>query len=225
MKRISGYIISLVAIILALPAQAQEDAGAAIPASPADTIIIEPGLRIGFNLVRPLMVFPFPSRYGFESVADLNISPDYFAVAEGGFSRRNLDEPDYHLTERGMFLRIGADRSLYNHLNDVIALGARLGFSVYSREASHIIGRDPYWGSFTGSLPADTFFSQWAEVVLVLKTEVFTNFFLGWNLRGKVLLAGRHDRHMEDRYVPGFGEGTTNSIAGFDFYMYYRIPL
>jgi hypothetical protein len=223
MQRIPGYIIILFALIVALPMQAQVNAGQG-GQSAADTLM-QPGLRIGVNIVRPLMVFPAPSRFGIEAVADYNFSQNYFAVAEGGVSRRSLDEPGYNLIERGVFFRIGADRPLYTYYNDVIAIGGRLGFSTFNRKAPHIIGYDPYWGSFTGSLPVETFFSHWAEVVLALKTEVFTNFFLGWNIRGKMLLAGRNDRHLEERYIPGFGEGNTNTIAGFDFYIYYRIPL
>jgi hypothetical protein len=222
MQRISGYLVILFALLFAIPGQAQINTGEGDLA--ADTLM-RPGLRIGVNIVRPLLIFPVPSRFGIEGVADFNIRQDLFAVAEAGVSRRNLDEPGYNLIERGVFLRIGADRALYSYHNDVIAIGGRLAFSTFSRKAPHIIGHDSYWGSFTGSLPAETFFSNWAEVVLVLKTEVFTNFFLGWNIRGKVHLAGKDDRHLEERYIPGFGEGNSNVIAGFDFYIYFRIPL
>ncbi len=224
MKRIFLYIISLLAIFLILPVKAQEspDAGEDMP---PPEVVLDPGLRIGLNLVRPLMVFPLPSRFGIESVLDYNISPEYFVVAEAGVSRRSLNEPSYKLIERGAFMRIGADRNLYNHYNDVIAIGARLGFSLYERGAPRIFGEDPYWGSITGSLPPSVFFRQWAEVVLVLKTEIFTNILLGWNMRGKLLLPGRDDSHMAEFYIPGFGESSVNATAGFDFYIYYRIPL
>ncbi len=190
----------------------------------ADTLP-EPGLRIGFNLVRSMMVFAEPSRFGLEAVADYNLGPDWFAAAEGGFSRRFIEEPDYRLNENGFFLRFGADRNFHNHLNEVIGLGARLGFSLYNRGAPFLEVEENYWGDFSGSLPAETFFRQWAEVVLTLKTEIFSNVFLGWSLRGKVLLFGSGDRHMDDRYIPGFGSSNVNSTAGFDFYIYYRIPL
>jgi hypothetical protein len=182
------------------------------------------GLRLGVNLVRPLMVFPVPSRFGMEVVADYNITPKYFAVAEGGFSGRWLDEPAYRLRENGIFFRAGADRNFYNRANDVISLGARAGFSAYNREAPFIRIDDGYWGAHTGSLSTTTFFRQWAEVTIGLKTELFSNVFLGWNMRGKVLLFDSGDRHLGNRYIPGFGSGTGIAAAGFDFYIYYRIP-
>jgi hypothetical protein len=184
----------------------------------------ESGLRIGVNVVRPLMMFSAPSRFGLEFVGDINAGPNYFLVAEAGFSRRLLEEPSYHLQENGIFLRIGGERNFYNHLNDVIALGGRIGFSTYNRSAPSIIVEGVYWDDFMGSLPTDTFFKQWAEVVLTLKTEVFSNLFLGWNLRGKLLLLDRKDIHLDNRYIPGFGASSVTTAAGFDFYIYYRIP-
>jgi hypothetical protein len=224
MIRISGYIISLLAILLVVPVMAQSNADLAETDVQLETPV-ETGLRIGFNLVRPLMVFPVPSRFGMEAVADYNIGHDYFAVAEAGFSNRGLNEPTYHLQEKGMFLRFGADRNLYNHFNDVIGVGARLGVSIYDRGAPLINVEDGYWGDYSGTLATDTFFRQWAEVIFVIKAEIFSNFFLGWNLRGKILLFDGGDRYLDDRYIPGFGAGTSNSTAGFDFYIYYRIPL
>jgi hypothetical protein len=219
MIRISLYIISLLSSFMTLSLAAQPAGEDYVP--PPET---ESGLRIGVNVVRPLMIFPVPSRFGLEFVGDINAGPNYFLVAEAGFSRRVLNEPAYHLQENGIFLRIGGERNFYNHLNDVIALGGRIGFSTYNRSAPSILVEGVYWDDFMGSLPTDTFFKQWAEVVLTLKTEVFANLFLGWNLRGKLLLFDRKDIHLDNRYIPGFGASSVTTAAGFDFYIYYRIP-
>ncbi|MFP4365792.1 MAG: DUF6048 family protein [Bacteroidales bacterium] len=224
MIRISGYIISIGFLMLLSPAFAQTEEDDQPLLVPPDTLY-EPALRIGLNLVRPSVVFVEPSRFGLEAVADYNLDQEYFAVAEGGFSRRYLDEPSYNLKENGIFIRIGADRNFYHYLNDVIAVGARLGASVYERKAPLISVEGGYWDEYSGSLGSDTFFRQWAEVVVTLKTEIFSNIFVGWNLRGKLLLFDKKDRYMQDRYIPGFGGGTANSKAGFDFYIYYRFPL
>ena len=213
--QISGYIISLL-MLATVPAFAQTDT---IPRT------VTRGLRIGVNVVRPLLTYIEPSRFGLEAMADYNIGLDYFAVAEAGYSERSLDKPSYRMEERGMFMRIGADRNFYKQFDDVIGVGARLGFSSFTRSVPFISAEENYWGEFTGSLPDGTFFKQWAEVVFVLKTEIFTNVFLGWNLRGKVLLFDRKDENMNERYIPGFGAGDVNSAASFDFYIYYRFPL
>lgn len=224
MIRISGYIISIGLLLLLFPAIAQTE-GDDQPLLMSPDTIYKPALRIGLNLIRPAMVFVEPSKFGFEAVADYNLDHEYFAVAEGGFSRRYLDEPTYHLQENGIFIRIGADRNFYHYQNDVIAVGARLGASVYERKAPFISAEGGYWDDYRESLGSDTFFRQWAEVVVTLKTEIFSNIFLGWTLRGKLLLFDKKDRYMQDRYIPGFGEGAVNSKAGFDFYIYYRFPL
>lgn len=243
MIRTSGYIISSILLLLltgheAVPAgtrTAREiiiqadilnisvDTDHFIPAI-LDTTL-KAGIRFGFNLARPFLSALDPSTFELEAVADMNLGPKYFAVAEAGLARRNLKEPTYHLRENGIFIRMGADNNFYRQFNDVIAVGARLGFSLYDRAAPSIIADGDYWGEYSGSLSQDTFFKQWAEVVFVLKTEIFRNVYLGWNLRGKVLLFGREDRHMQERYIPGFGIGETNSNLGFDFYIYYRFPV
>jgi hypothetical protein len=215
---ISGFIISLLLILYVAPALAQADT---IP----ERMPPSRGLRIGINLSRPLMTYIEPSRFGLEAMADFNLGYEYFAVAEAGYSFRELTRHSYQLKENGMFIRLGADRNFYTQFDDVIGLGGRLGFSSYNRSAPSIIVHDNYWGGFTGSLSEETFYKQWAEVVIVLKTELFSNFFLGWNLRGKLLLFGKEDRNMNDRYIPGFGSSDVNSTVGFDFYIYYRFPL
>ncbi len=183
-----------------------------------------PGLRIGVNLTLPLMVLPEPAGFGLEAVADYSFNPEYFGVAEAGFSRRHLDDPGYQLRERGFFLRLGGDKNFYQQFNDVIAVGARLGFAAYQRSAPAVSLEPGYWGEYQGGLPADYFFRQWAEVVIVLKTEIFTNIFMGWNLRGKVLFLDKGDKLMDNRHIPGFGTSGSRTNAGFDFYIYYRIP-
>ena len=249
MKRISGFIINIPVLLLVFPALITAGIPGDNPPGLTDTIHVpaampvdmqdvpasvqpgspdrpgySPGLRIGLNVSRPLWTFAEPARFGLEAVADFNMGPEYFIVAESGFSMRDLDEPDYLLKERGMFLRLGADRNFYKEFNDVVGVGARLGFSLFSRTSPFISVEHGYWGEYTGSLPEDTFFKQWLEVVLVLKTEVFSNVYMGWNLRGKLLLFDKGDKYMNERYIPGFGRGTVNSAAGFDFYIYYRIP-
>lgn len=223
MIRISGSTISAIFLLLV----ALEGAAA----EPDDTLSVRAGeshvtgLRFGFNLSRPLWRFAEPARMGFEAVGDFNIGPEYFGVAEAGFSFRDLDEPDYQLRERGVFLRAGGDRGLYRYNGDLIAVGARLGVAAWERAAPGIIVEPGYWGDYTGSLESEFFIRQWAEVVLALKTELFSNIFIGWNIRGKLLLFDRGDRHMNERYIPGFGAGETGSTLGFDFYIYYRFPL
>jgi hypothetical protein len=216
--RTSGFIISLFLLLCITPAPAQTDT---IP----ERMPPSRGLRIGINLIRPLMTYIEPSRFGMEAVADYNLGYEYFAVAEAGYSYRDLEKPSWQLKESGIFIRLGADKNFYAQFDDVIALGGRLGFSSYSRSAPAINVSENYWGGFTGSLAEETFFKQWAEVVIVLKTELFSNVFLGWNLRGKLLLSGKEDRNMNDRYIPGFGSTDVKSTAGFDFYIYYRFPL
>ncbi len=183
-----------------------------------------PGIRIGVNIVRPLMVFPVSSRFGIEGVADFNLGTEYFAVVEGGYSKREYNEPDFNIRESGLFLRLGADKNYYTHFNDVVGLGVRLGFSVFDRKAPFAYVESGYWSDYSGHISSEIFFSQWAEVVAVLKTEVFPNIYMGWNIRGRLLLYNPSDKYVKDRYIPGFGPGDTNSSIGFDFYLYYRIP-
>ncbi len=248
MIRTSGYIISVAIMLLVCPAASQTGTPQSPGGSDSDTlgtgpgnglvqddplfgdadIIPEdyfPGLRIGVNISKPLWTYAEPSRFGMEAMADFNIDHEYFAVAEAGFSMRDLEEPGYQLKEWGMYLRVGGDRNFYRQFNDVIGVGARLGFALYDREASLVTVEPDYWGEYRGELAGDTFFRQWAEVLVVLKTEIFTNVYLGWNLRGKLLFFDKGDKYMEERYIPGFGLATTRSTGGFDFYLSYRFPV
>ncbi len=220
MIRISGFTISLLLLILtgpAVSAQVHDD-----PASGIEDDRYYDGLRLGLNLSLPLWQFVVPEIYGAELVGDFKVGPEYFGVAEAGYSVRKLDEPSYRLHEKGVYLRIGGDKSFYKYNNDIFGVGARLGFSLRDRSAADIFVEQDYWGDYSGALDSGLSFRQWAEVVLVIKAELSSNLFLGWNLRGKVLLFDRGDSHMADRFIPGFGAGDTKSTVGFDFYIYYR---
>ncbi len=222
MTQISGFIISLL-LLLAVPfglAGAPDEDPLELPGTE-----YTPGLRFGFNVSRPLWTFAEPARMGFEIVSDFSLGPEYFGVAEAGYSMRDLDEPSYRLKENGLFLRAGGDRGLYRHNDDLIAVGVRAGVALWERDAPMIFVEQGYWGDYTGSVDSELFIRQWAEVVLALKAELFSNVFIGWNLRGKLLLFDRGDSHMNERYIPGFGVAETSSTLGFDFYLYYRFPL
>ena len=58
-----------------------------------------------------------------------------------------------------------------------------------------------------------------------VKVEVFRNVFLGYNLRFKFAQGFSEDPSLLPYHIPGFGRSDRAERFGFDYYIFYRIPL
>ncbi len=210
MRGISKYIFS---ILLFLPASVFSQNGE-----------YSRGLRIGFDLSSAAILAIEGEGVETAVTADMNITERFFAVADAGYINSVKTGPGYDLSLNAIYMRAGADYNFYRQNNDVVAAGVRYGFSTFSRETTSFMVEEGYWGNYTGTVPERTLGSHWLEAVFSLKTELFSNVFIGWSLRGKVLLSKKDGADMQEWHIPGYGMSNKSSTGGFNFYIFYRIP-
>lgn len=210
MRGISKYIFS---IILLFPVSAFSQNGD-----------YSRGLRIGFDLSSAAILAIEGEGVEAGFTADMNITDRYFAVADAGYINSIKTGPGYELSLNAIYLRAGGDYNFYQQNDDVIAAGVRYGFSTFSQKTGNLMVEQGYWGNYTGTVPEITLGSRWLEGVFSIKTELFSNVFIGWSLRGKVLLSKKDNPDMEEWHIPGYGLSNKSSTGGFNFYIYYRIP-
>jgi len=184
----------------------------------------ERGVRIGFDLSSAALSFMEGEGIDAGFTADMTWGDDYFIIADAGYVNHIRTGPGYELSQDALYTRAGVDYSIYSFENDVIATGFRYGFSTYRHKGKNVLVEDDYWGDYRGIMPANNLRSHWIEGVFSLKTELFADVFIGWTLRGKVLLQRGEEENMEEWHIPGYGLSGQSSTLGFNFYIFYRIP-
>ncbi len=221
MKNTSGYIfrsILLLGIILLFPYHGH-----------AQDTLRTYGPRIGIDLARFAYIFAKPSEVGAAFSADMEIYENIYPVLELGYNSISEQTELFDYTSGGTFLRLGADYNLLpvtdRSLHHSITVGFRYGITAFSHHADQILITDDYWGNMVLESYGNNLTGHWLELVGGVKTEVLSNFFLGWSVRYKILITNHLDPLITPQLIPGYGRGTADRAFGFTYSMFYKIPL
>ncbi len=191
------------------------------------------GLRVGYDISRLALLLPYidTTRTAFEVSADFEIKPYYYATLEYGQQQVNFTTDWYEYSSDGYYVRAGFD---YNFLGkklpleqyEMLFMGLRYGYASYSHSAGNLIVDDNYWGDISvESLGPVNLYAHWLEIAGGIRGELFKNCFIGWSFRARLMMHQRLDEVIYPYYIPGFGAGNKKANIGFNFYIYYRIPL
>lgn len=182
------------------------------------------GIRVGLDL----------SRYGFyimnkgflsnEITVDYNWKENNFLVIDVGTISGSEETEKYLVEANGFYSRIGIDRNFLPHPADMLSFGTRFGMSVFTYNSSNIVFSDPVWGDYTDVIDPQKMSAFWVEAVFGIKTEIFTNIFLGWSASAKVMLVKARSEYFPEVRVPGYGSQKGSFSPGFGFYIIYRLP-
>lgn len=237
MKRTSSFIISFLLLISA--AAAQDRPGVEIPADTSSTGQVErprridtipwerSGLRVGIDLLKPILSFVDNQPQGGEFSLDYEVKKNYFGVIEGGWQQMELDELRYNYTTDGIFGRLGVD---YNFMRrrkrlstEIAYAGFRYGFSSFHLQADSVLLSGGYWGDLLTSVPQTSLKAHWVEALLGVKAEIFDHFSLGWTVRaGFLVSSGLTKREVVPIRVPGYGKTEKKPVFGFTYSVFYR---
>lgn len=254
MTRIFCYISLLISILLSAAAMAQNKPTAAKPDSLHKTIkadtthkmvadtakkLIVPhidsswyipgGIRVGLDLSRIVSAIYYPYRKEVTVVADARINSNLYAAFEGGFASTPYSDTSYSYKGSGVFVTLGVDYNFlkrqYPSEKNMFYTGIRYGFSHFSYEVPSYSIKNTYWGDhLTGSLPKTNVNAHWIELVVGLKAEIFKNFFMGWNLRERILINNVKTAEMTPLVIPGFGNGSKGAVFDVQYTVSYVIP-
>ncbi len=190
------------------------------------------GLRIGLDLSNPIRTLIDSDRKSIEIVADYRINKKFFAAVEIGFLDNFREEDNFEFTTNGQYLKLGFNYNTYKNwlnMSNEIYIGSRYGFSTFSQtlESFTIISANELPG--TGSNIAQEHSglnANWIEFVGGIKTEIYSNIFLGFSFSLKKMLFTKEPNNFKNLYVPGFDRVfLNNSGFGFNYTISYRIPL
>lgn len=235
-KRILTYIISVLTCVLlfSVSLHAQNDS---IPITIQDSIKIKEkyGLRIGGDVGKLIRSFVDDDYTGFEVSGDFRLKKYLYLAAELGIEEKQNTTNYLDITTSGSYIKAGFDYNLYENwldMDNMIYAGFRVGASTFSQKLNSysIYSTNPYWApQFTATdvKEFDGLTAFWGELILGLKTELFTNLYLGLNVQLKFLASETEPHNFENVYIPGFYKTYDSSGigAGYSYSLSYRIPL
>jgi hypothetical protein len=192
------------------------------------------GLRIGFDLAKPIRTLVEDGYTGFEIIADFRLSNNFYAAIELGNDKKDVNEDNLTSVTKGSYAKIGFDYNMYKNwlgMNNAIHGGLRYGFSSFKHEllSYNIYTTNNVFGSDLREDPQvySGLTSHWVEFIVGVKTEIANNLFLGINLQIKHLVTEDQPENFDNLYIPGFNRTRDFSDfgAGFGYSISYLIPI
>jgi hypothetical protein len=188
------------------------------------------GISVGADLSRFVVPFIDSTRYCWEFSGDYEIIKDLFLVAEIGSETSNIKTGSYDYFSAGGYTRLGVDYNYMKHIaadsKDKMFVGLRYGFTTFYHEANNIWIKDAVWGNYSGgSIPANWLAANWLEVTTGMRARLFNNFYLGWSARLRIKAGVTADATLYPYSIPGYGKPWNNTWIGFNYSLYYKIPL
>ena len=219
MRRISGFIISL--LLLSFCCRGQDTIRYPINAMK--------GVRIGVDVSKFALPLLYGNeRVGFETVVDMHVKGNFFAVAEAGWLLVHLEnDTAYNYKSNGFYTRVGTDYNLLKSRrpfsNDLVYAGFRYGFSIFSYEADNITVPEYYWPGDGGHrIYRNTVSAQWVEFLFGIKAEVLRHLYVGLTFRAKFRVVAPGDGFTTPYLIPGYGEGAKGFVLGLNYYVSYN---
>ncbi len=187
------------------------------------------GIRLGFDISRIAVPFLEEGRVEYDGSVDLRINKDLDPVIEIGWGDFETEGMNFLYRSTGFSLRTGIDKNYLKKDNvnnmGMFFAGVRYGVSFFKHESTDLKISDPYWGDFSGAIPMKNMNAHWLEFSTGIRAKIFNNIYLGWSLRGRLLLYKSDDLNMSPNYIPGFGKVNGRTNLGFRYSVFYQLPL
>lgn len=199
------------------------------------------GLRVGIDVVKPILSIVKDNYTGFEIVGDYRIKRNFYVAAEIGIADQDTRRDTYEFTTKGTYISAGINYNFFKNwleMDNEIYVGLRYGFSAFSQtlnryflyqEGTTIEGvPGAYFEPKRVEEPIhyDGLTAHWAALVFGIKVETFKNLYLGASAQFNTMLSSVEPHNFENLFVPGFNKVySTNTGVGFNYTISYRIPL
>ena len=215
MRRISAYFISLLVITFANPVIAQ------------DSIKVPLNIRTGFDVFGPIYYSFKPDNFTMEGYAAFDYDIKKSIVIETGYQNFKYSQYNYNYLSKGIFFKFGMDFNLIKPFQAegkyFGGIGVRYGISFYSSGVPSF-KHENYWGTGTGAIPTANHIAHFVEVNPGIRTQLFKNVSIGWNIRLRLLISGGSGIDQKSVSIPGFGNGTKTFSPGINYYISINIP-
>lgn len=192
------------------------------------------GIRMGVDAFR-LGRTTFDKNYkGLELVADYRLTKNYYLAGEIGNENYTKNDDRINFTTKGSYFKIGFDYNLYENwldMENTVYIGLRYGVSTMSQTVNsyRVYNTNPYFGEAPVTVSGEKFdglSAQWAEVVLGMKAELFSNLYAGFSVRFNRLFSNQKPKEFDNLYIPGFNRTYNGNFGvGFNYTLTYFVPI
>lgn len=191
---------------------------------------IDNGLRLSVDIIRPILTFTQKNYTGYEFSADVGIKPKLRLSIDLGTQTKFNNDNSFDYNTKGNYFKIGVDRNFMNFENsvkDIFSVGLRYGIGFMNHSIDNVSIFDSYWGNVNIPSKNENFTAHWTEVVVGMKTPIFKNISMGWDIRAKLLII-QNNTFSTRPYIPGFGQPSdgknVRTSMSFHYYIAYQIP-
>jgi Domain of unknown function (DUF6048) len=190
---------------------------------------LKQGISIGYDFSGLIVNIFQPTQTSGEVSVTAGAFKKLYYTVEAGILTIYDRETDFNYFSNGQYIRAGFDYNFYKRKtpdeNNMVFLGLRYGLATMHHSADNITIEDAYWGNYSPKpIPDSKVNAQWIEIAAGIRVELIKNFSMGWS--GRVhflthLASGPNKPFM----IPGFGSGYSTITLGFNYSIYYTIPL
>ncbi|WP_431136635.1 DUF6048 family protein [Psychroserpens mesophilus] len=202
-----------------------------------DTLIYKQkyGLRLGADLGKLARTVIDDDYTGFEITGDYRLTKKLYLAGELGNEERTIATDFLSVTASGSYFKTGIDYNSYQNwldMQNMIYFGFRIGASTFKQnlDSYTVYNTNQYWPTQFSSEEAteiNGLTAIWAEIILGIKAELFSNLFLGLNVQIKSLISEDEPGDFENLYIPGFNRTYDSGRfgVGFGYTISYLIPI
>ena len=192
------------------------------------------GIRAGVDLNKIIRSASNSNYTGLSINGDIRIKESLYIFSEIGNEEKKINSDYLNSTVKGTYLKVGTNFKLNNDIKteNLFYSGLILGFSNFNQSIDNYTiynTNSTYWGEsyIDESLSLSNLNAVWFEIVFGLKTEIFNNLFLGFELQLKNVLKQKNSQGITNFYIPGFNRTYDSSDfgAGFSYTISYLIPI
>lgn len=234
MQHMFKFFISIFFLFVFVDAISQEQNSDDLVSSEKDSISYKTnyGLRIGFDISKPIKA-QFSNTYkGLEIVADYRIKKNLYIATEIGFEEETTKEDYTNSTAKGNYIRLGFNYNAYKNwldMNNEIFVGYRYGFSLFNQtlNSSTPNVNTQYFPANTNTNPVITnnLNAHWSEFVVGLKVETGKNIFISVSGSYNIMMSVKEPTNFKTLFSPGFNRiYESNTGFSFNYTITYLIP-
>ena len=202
-----------------------------------DTLIYKQkyGLRLGADIAKLVRTAIDEDYSGFEVNGDYRFSKNLYLAGELGNEEKTISTDFLSVTATGSYFKAGIDYNSYQNwldMQNMIYFGFRVGASTFSQRLNNftVYNTNQYWqiqASSEDAIKISGLTAFWAEIIIGIKAELFSNLFMGLNLQIKSLLSEDEPEDFENLFIPGFNRTYDSGRfgIGIGYNISYLIPI
>jgi len=182
-------------------------------------------IRFGTDLLA-LVLSGFDQYNGWEVNADADFGRFYLSADYGFAARDEVLASGGEYQGDGNYWRAGFDLNLLKKDPDrnMLFFGLRYARSSFSEKVL-MTGTDPFFGDLQYQLANPAASAAWAEMVAGLRVKIWKEFWMGFTSRLKLALSISGTTDLAAYYVPGYGVAGQGATWGFNYQIFWRIPV